>query len=274
MPRLSVIFIARNEEARLPAALESVSFADEIVLVDAASSDSTAAIARRAGATVKSFADWPGFGPQKNRALDLATGDWVLSLDCDERVTSESREEMLAAISRPTADAYQLPRLSSFCGRPMRHSGWWPDHVVRLFRRGTARFSDDLVHERLLVNGTIATLRAPLLHEGYAALEDALAKMNRYTTDGARNLRRRGRRGGVIPAGLRGGWKFFHTYVIKAGFLDGREGFLAAVLAAENSFWRYAKLGYPEAVAPPRAADGAAAGESIPPASPRDDRAP
>jgi glycosyltransferase involved in cell wall biosynthesis len=246
MPRLSVILIARNEETRLPAALESVRFADEIVLVDAGSTDATVAIARAAGAKVEVRADWPGFGPQKNRALGLATGDWILSLDCDERVTSESRDEILAAIVRPSADAYRLPRLSSFCGRPMRHSGWWPDHVVRLFRRGTARFSDDLVHERLLVNGEVATLKQPLLHEGYRTLDDALAKMNRYSSDGARNLRRRGQRGGVVTAALRGGWKFIHTYIVKAGFLDGREGFLVSVLNAENTFWRYAKLGYPE----------------------------
>ncbi|MBL9118969.1 MAG: glycosyltransferase family 2 protein [Phycisphaerae bacterium] len=246
MPRLSVILIARNEEVRLPAALASVQFADEVIVVDGGSTDATARIARDAGAKVEVRSDWQGFGPQKNRALELATGDWVLSIDCDERVSEEGREEVLRTISQPTADAYEMPRLSSMCGRAMRHSGWWPDHVTRLFRRGTARFSDDLVHERLLTNGPIGRLQHPLLHEGYRTIEDALSKMNRYSSDGAANLRRRGRNGGAVVAALRGAWMFVLTYVLRAGFLDGREGFLIAVINAENTFWRYAKLGYPD----------------------------
>lgn len=251
MPRLSVILIARNEAKRLPAALASVGFADEIVVVDGGSDDATAEIARRAGATVSVRPDWQGFGVQKNRALALATGDWVLSLDCDERISPESRDEILAAIAQPSAAGYRLPRLSSMCGRPMLHAGWWPDHVLRLARRDQARFTDDVVHERMEVNGPVGTLTQPILHEGYATLEDALQKMNRYSTDGARRMRREGR-GAAGPvasafqAAARGTWMFLRTYLFKAGFLDGREGFYVAVVNAENTFWRYAKRGYPD----------------------------
>jgi glycosyltransferase involved in cell wall biosynthesis len=154
--------------------LASVAWADEIVVVDSGSSDATVEIARRLRAKVETTADWPGFGPQKNRALALATGDWVLSLDADEWVTPELRAEIERAIGAPDfLPAYRMPRLSSYCGRDMRHSGWWPDHVTRLFRRGDARFSDDLVHERLVVNGVTGTLREPLRHEAIRDLDRA-----------------------------------------------------------------------------------------------------
>ena len=155
---LSVILIAKDEEACIARALRSVDWADEIVVVDSGSTDRTVDIAREHGAKVTVTADWPGFGPQKNRALDLATGDWVLSLDADEWLTAESAEEIrrVVAAAEASAAAYRMPRRSSFCGRFMRHSGWWPDYVVRLFRRGRARFSDDSVHERVIVDGPLA----------------------------------------------------------------------------------------------------------------------
>ena len=127
-----------------------------------------------------------GFGPQKNRALALATGEWVLSLDADERVTPELRREIEAAIADPGGRAaFAVPRRSSYCGRPMRHSGWWPDYVTRLFRRGRGRFSDELVHERLIVDGPVGRLRRPLLHEAFGDLEEVLETLNRYSTAGA-----------------------------------------------------------------------------------------
>ncbi|MET0917145.1 MAG: glycosyltransferase family 2 protein, partial [Burkholderiales bacterium] len=150
---LSVILIAKDEEACIARALRSVAWADEIVVVDSGSIDRTVDIARELGARVIVAADWPGFGAQKNRALDLATGAWVLSLDADEWLSAPSADEIRRALDVDVAGiaAYRLPRRSSFCGRFMRHSGWWPDYVVRLFRRGRARFSDDIVHERLVV---------------------------------------------------------------------------------------------------------------------------
>ncbi len=240
---LSVTIITRNEQAAIRRCLDSVAWADEIIVLDFASNDGTAAIARELHARVVATTDWPGFGAQKNRALDLATGDWVLSLDADEWVTPELRAAIGAVIGAPEGRcAFRMPRLSSYCGRFMRHSGWWPDHVTRLFRRGQARFSDDRVHERLIVSGTTGTLRAPLLHEAIRDLDEALEKMNAYSSAGALMQFERGRKASLAGAVWHGGWTFFRTYVLRAGFLDGREGFLLAVSNAEGAYYRYLKL--------------------------------
>ena len=241
--KLSVIVIARNEAHAIGRCLESVAWADEIVLLDTASTDGTPDIARSLNAKVTTTTDWPGFGPQKNRALDLATGDWVLSLDADEWVSPELRAEIERALQDPGSHAaFSMPRLSSYCGREMRHSGWWPDRVTRLFRRGHARFSGDRVHERLLVDGSTGALAAPLRHEAIVDLDDALAKMNAYSTAGARMKFERGQRASLAGAVLHGVWTFFRTYVLRAGFLDGREGFMLAVSNAEGAYYRYLKL--------------------------------
>ena len=240
--RLSVVVIARNEEQVIARCLESVRFADELIVVDSGSSDRTVEICEDLGARVERAPDWPGFGPQKNRALALATGDWVLSIDADEWLSPELATELRARPGAGDAAAYALPRQSSFCGRVMRHGGWWPDYVVRLFRRGSARFSDDVVHERLIVDGRIERLNGVLMHESIRDLEDALDKIDRYSTDGAAMLHRQGRRARLTTAILRGGWTFLRTYLLRAGFLDGREGFLVAVYNAENTYYKYVKL--------------------------------
>jgi glycosyltransferase involved in cell wall biosynthesis len=241
--RISVAIITKNEELAIGRCLQSVSWADEVIVLDSGSTDKTIDIARDLGAKVSVTADWPGFGPQKNRALDLATGDWIFSLDADEWVTRELAEEIQSTITgKPDFDAYRLPRMSSFCGRFMRHSGWWPDHVVRLFRRGSARFSDDIVHERTLVDGGVGTLRNTLMHETYVDLEDMQEKFNRYSTLGAEALHARGARGGIAKAVLHGLSAFLRTYLLRRGFLDGREGFLLAVANAEVAYYKYAKL--------------------------------
>lgn len=240
---LSVIIIAKNAEATIRRCLESVAWADEIVVVEHGSADRTADICRESGAKVHKTADWPGFGPQKNRALDLARGDWVLSLDADEWVTPELRAEIARAIAAPGGNAaFRFPRRSSFCGRFMRHSGWWPDYVTRLFRRETARFSDALVHEKLIVNGAVGTLAQPILHESVTELDQMLVKMNAYSTASAAMLHARGRTASLATALWHGGWTFFRTYVLRAGFLDGREGLMLAIANAEGSYYRYLKL--------------------------------
>ena len=240
---LSVVIITRNEAAVIARCLESVAWADELIVLDAGSADETARLAGECGAKVHVAPDWPGFGPQKNRALELAAGDWVLPLDADEWVTPELRAEIERALATPGPHAaFRMPRLSSYCGRFMRHSGWWPDHVTRLFRRGQARFSDDLVHERLIVSGAVGTLGEPLLHEAIRDLDEALAKMNAYSTAGALMQLERGRKASLAGAVWHGIWTFFRTYVLRAGFLDGREGFLLAVSNAEGAYYRYLKL--------------------------------
>jgi len=240
--RLSVIVITRNEAARLPACLASVAFADEVVVVDSGSTDDTVAIARGMGAKVAQTPDWPGFGPQKNRALELATGEWILSIDADERVTPRLRAEIEAAIAQDDFGAYSIGRYSSYCGQYMNHSGWRPDRVVRLARRDKARFSDALVHEALHVQGPVGRLEGELLHESYADLESVLDKVNRYSSAGARELHNRGVKGTMAKALGHGVWAFVRTYLVKRGFLDGRLGLALAISNAESTYYRYLKL--------------------------------
>lgn len=241
--RISAIIITKNASATLRRCIESLQWADEVVVLDSGSGDDTLAIARALGAQVHQSADWPGYGPQKNRALDRATGEWVLSIDADEWLTPAARDEIRRVIASPDAKpAYALPRRSSFCGRDMKHSGWWPDYVVRLFRRADARFSDDLAHEKLIVAGAVGRLREPLMHEAISDLDQMLGKMNAYSTASALMLARRGRRATLTGAVLHGAWAFVRTYFLRLGVLDGREGFMLAVANAEGSYYRYVKL--------------------------------
>jgi glycosyltransferase involved in cell wall biosynthesis len=244
MPTLSVILITRNEEANLADCLASLEgVAQQIVVVDTNSTDSTLEIAKTHGAFISQPADWPGFGPQKNRALDLATGDWVLSLDADERLTPALRSEILTAIHHSAhVDCFAIPRLSWYCGRFIRHSGWSPDYVNRLFKRGTARFSDDLVHERLIPNGQVAKLENPMLHYSFMNFSQVLQKIDRYSTASAEQAFAKGRRSNPLKAILHGLWAFFRTYFIRAGFLDGYQGLALALSNAEGSYYRYMKI--------------------------------
>jgi glycosyltransferase involved in cell wall biosynthesis len=240
--QLSIILITKNEAANIRACLESVAWADEIVVVDSGSTDDTVAICKEFGAQVHVH-DWPGFGVQKNRALGYAAKDWVLSLDADERVTPELRAEIETILrSEDASDAYLVPRLSNYCGRFMRHSGWYPDLLPRLFKRGKARFSDDLVHERLIVEGNTGKLQGMLLHYAFDDLEEVLHKVNQYSTAGAAMMQGRGREASLTGAVVRGLWSFVRTYVLRGGFLDGREGFMLAVSNAEGTYYRYLKL--------------------------------
>ena len=240
--RLSVIVITRNEQSNIAECLKDFDFADEIIVVDNASTDHTAEVARSMGAIVHVTEDWPGFGPQKNRALALATGDWVLSIDADERVNSALKADILNAMGDPGgAVAYRFPRRSRYCGQFMLHSGWSPDWVVRLFRRGCARFSDDLVHEKLLVQGTVGDLRSPLLHLSFPDFESVLDKANRYSTAGAQAMQRQGKKASLYGAIGHGAWAFFRTYVLRRGFLDGSLGLALAISNAEGTYYRYAK---------------------------------
>ena len=240
---LSAIVIAKDNERTIARCIESLAFADEIVVVDSGSTDATPEICRALGARVHVTEDWPGHGPQKNRALDLATGEWVMSVDSDEWVTRESREEIQRVLRSPGEHrGYALPRRSSFCGREMKHSGWWPDYVVRVFRRDSGRFTDDHTHERLVVQGRIGRLQSPLMHEAIVDLDQMLRKMNAYSSASAQMKREAGGRGGVLRGVAHGLWAFVRTYVLRLGFLDGREGFLLAVANAEGSYYRYVKM--------------------------------
>jgi glycosyltransferase involved in cell wall biosynthesis len=241
--KVSAVIITKNEEAMLPDCLRSLDWVDEIVVLDSGSTDRTLELARAAGAKVSQSADWPGFGAQKNRASALAGGEWILSIDADERVTPELAAEMRRAMADAGGvSAFEIARLSSYCGRAMRHSGWWPDYVTRLYRAGRARFSDDLVHERLIADGPVGRLRGVLRHEPFSSLEQVLDKMNRYSTLGARQMAGAGRSTGLATGVAHGLAAFVKTYLLQAGFLDGAEGFMLAVSNAEGAYYKYLKL--------------------------------
>jgi len=222
--RLSVVVVTRNEEERLRACLEAVVWADEIVVVDAESEDKTVAIAQE-------FTDrvvvrrWPGYAAQKNAALDLASGDWVLSLDADEVVSPELRAEIARVLaSDGPADGYTVPRRNIFWGRWVRHGGLYPDRQLRLFRRGRGRFEARAVHESVRVDGRVEPVDGHLEHRSY---RDAVAE---------------GRRARVTDLLLRPLGRFLAMYVVRRGFLDGWRGFLLATLYAYYVLIRSAKI--------------------------------
>lgn len=241
VPSLSVILITRNEAANLHDCLRSVAFADEIIVVDSGSTDDTVAIAKETGAKVYEH-DWPGFGPQKNRALDYATSDWVFSIDADERVTPELRAELEQAMRGGKADGYFCPRLSQFCGTYIHHSGWYPDYVLRLFRRGKGRFSDSLVHERVLLEGSSVRLKNPLLHYSYLTMDDVERKVEHYSTAAAQQMFQKGKRTTLAGAAASAGWAFLRTYLIRLGVLDGTAGWRIAVMNLRTTWLKYRKL--------------------------------
>lgn len=242
MTALSVTVITWNEEERLRPCLESVSWADEIIVVDAESTDKTVQVARE-------FTDriwvrpWPGFADQKNFALEQAAGEWVLSLDADEQVTPELRRAIEAVLDSGVAvDGYAIPRKNIFWGAWIRHGRLYPDYQLRLFRRGSGRFVERAVHESVEVRGTVGRLQSPLLHQSYRSLEEFLGRSNRYSTLAAEEWIRQGRRVGLADLALRPLGRFLSMYLLHGGFLDGWRGFLLAGLYAHYVFLRTAKV--------------------------------
>jgi glycosyltransferase involved in cell wall biosynthesis len=241
MTTLSIIIAAKNEAHNISECIQSGSFADEVIVLDSGSTDGTQALAKAAGANVVST-DWPGYGPQQSRGISLAQSDWVLSLDADERITPALRDEILTAISNPSADGYRLPRLSSLCGTFIHHGGWRPDYTLRLVKRDKAGFTHHFLHAHMTVNGTKADLRESLIHYSYRDLDDVLEKLNRYASGNAKDLNAKGVKGSLGKAITHGLWAFIRTYIIRAGFLDGRYGFMLAVYNAESTYYKYLKL--------------------------------
>ena len=238
---LSVIIITKNESAHIVGCLQSVAWADEIIVLDSGSVDDTVDLCRAVTDKVYST-DWQGFGIQKQRALDKATGDWVLSIDADEIVTLELKLEIQQAIQTGDMNGFEIPRLSNYCGRQMRHGGWFPDYVLRLFRRDCGRFTDHVVHERIVVDGNTARLNTPFLHDAFVDFEEVLHKVNNYSTLGATVLYERGVRSSLRKAIMKGVWTFIRTYFLKAAFLDGQQGLMLAISNAEGAYYKYVKL--------------------------------
>ncbi len=238
---LSVIIIAKNEERNIAECLKSVSFASEVIVVDTGSTDRTVEIARDHGARVE-HAGWEGFGLAKGRALKYATREWALSLDADERVSDALAQEIQKATAQSAIDGFEIPRLTNFVGSWIRHSGWYPDYVLRLFKRGRGRFSPAQVHERVILSGPSARLKHHLLHYSYRSIEDYVSRMNRYTSLAARELFENGKRFSWWQPLLKPPAIVFKRYILKFGFLDGRAGAEIAILSAVYVFLKYSKL--------------------------------
>lgn len=242
MAGLSVIVITRNEGANIEAALSSVAWADERIVVDAGSTDDTAERARQLGARVE-VRDWPGYGAQKNRAAVLASHDWILSIDADERVTPELASEIRRVLAEgPTAIGYRMPRVSWYLGRWIRSTDWYPDYQMRLYDRRRARWSDREVHESVQADGPVAYLRSELQHYPFRDLSHHLEKIDRYSTLAARQLQREGHRAGVAGMIMYPPAAFLRNYVLRGGFRDRSAGFIISTLNTYYVFLKFAKL--------------------------------
>lgn len=245
MATLSTIIITKNEEKQIKACIESVLWSNEIIVLDSGSTDHTVKICREFAPKVKLFeTDWPGFGKQKNRALGVATSDWVLSIDADEVVTPELAQEILQVLNHnDSVAAYQIPRLNYLQKIPLRHC-FKKDLVLRLFRRGQGSFSNEEVHEKVLISdgGKIKSLKNRIDHFSFASLEAVIAKMNNYSSLGARKLYAQSNNNHITNPLVRAGWIFIKIYFLNLGFLDGWPGFIIAFSNFEGVFYKYAKL--------------------------------
>lgn len=251
-PLLSVAIITQDEETNLSRTLESVRWADEIIIVDSGSTDRTVEIARNFGAQIYERG-WPGFAAQKNFALSQCSGTWILSLDADEELSPQLQRQIRTLLAtNPPVDAFRLKRRNLFLGRWMRHGGFYPDAKLRLFRRCAAnfamrpKFENRLVHETISFDGAAQTLDYDLIHHAYPTLSSYLEHMDRYSDLGAELLLENNRTVGALPAFLgrvllAPVFAFLWNYVIRLGFLDGREGLLLHLYHAVYTSWKYAK---------------------------------
>ena len=241
-PPLSVCVVTRDEERNVADCLRSADFAQEWVVVDSHSTDRTRDVAAELGARVLER-DWPGHVEQKNFALGQATHDWVLCLDADERVSPELRAEILDALGREDLPAgFELPRRTYYLGRWIRHSGWYPDRKLRLFRRSAGRWGGVNPHDHVHLEGRVERLAGDLLHYSYRSLSDHLRTIDAFTTVAAREKHARGERAGAASLVLRPLGKFLRTYFLRAGFLDGWPGLVVSTTGSFYVFLKYAKL--------------------------------
>ncbi len=257
MSKLSVTVITLNEEANIVPCLESAGFADEIVVLDSGSTDRTVELARNFTDRVLSV-PWQGFGKTKNQAVSEARLPWIFVLDADERLTLPLQQEIQAIVRADgPADGYRVPRRNHFCGRFIKHLGWYPDYSIRLFRKAKGRFADQEVHERVEVDGPVGTLQHPMLHYTYNSISDFVLRMDRYSTLAAKELLRRGKQ--PCPGELL--WRplltFLKLYILQKGFLEGRDGYTLAFLYSTYNFLKYYKF---------RELNQQAAREGVPPA--------
>jgi glycosyltransferase involved in cell wall biosynthesis len=240
---ISVIVITRNEESNIVECLQSVSWVNEIVVVDSQSTDRTVELAKQCAQKII-VAEWQGYAAAKNTALEHATSEWILWLDADERVTHDLASEIQSIVcnSSELYDAYEVARRAYFIGKWIKHSGWYPGYVTRLFRKDHATFTSTRVHERIEINGSVGHLQNDLLHYTDTTIYHYLDKFNHYTTLAADDVKQNEKRFSVFDITLRPLYLFFKMYVLRLGFLDGKHGFVLALLSASYVFVKYAKV--------------------------------
>ena len=239
---LSVVVITKNEQDNILNCLESVKWADEVIVVDSGSTDRTEEICRK---YTDNFyvKDWPGFGIQKQRALDLATHEWVLSIDADERVTSELKNEIISVLSsNSTVNGYLIPRLSNYLGKDIRHAGWYPDYTLRLVKRSKSHFTKDIVHEKMIVDGSIDKLVNHFLHYPYKDIAHHMQKLNSYSSLSAEKMHASVKRVSWLMILFKAFFGFVRAYILRKGFLDGWQGFAVSVSTAVSVYYKYLKL--------------------------------
>jgi len=242
MNRLSVVVVTKNEEKNLPRCLESVNWADEIVVVDSESTDRTLDIAKQFGANIYR-PEWRGFGPAKRAGVRQAKGEWILSIDADEVITPELSDEVRTAVQNDSGIVgFHIPRRTQFLGRWIYHCGWYPGCVLRLFRKANGDFDDAMVHEKVTVDGPTARLKEDILHYSFPTIDSYLAKTRQYSSLSAKEAYLQNKKSGAGRIVGKTVASFIRHYIIKRGFLDGTEGFTISVLASCYTLAKYVKL--------------------------------
>jgi glycosyltransferase involved in cell wall biosynthesis len=231
--QLSVVIISKNEEKFIADAVKSASFANEVLVLDSGSTDNTCTIAQEHGAKVL-HQDWLGFGMQKNKAVELASNNWVFVLDSDERITLELQSEILSILNNPVTDGYYVARLNKFFGKNIRHCGLYPDYSIRLFNRTKGMFNDVTVHESVQINGDTGKLKNHMIHLAFDTVEEFSNKQKKYAelSQKKKNL---------IKAFISPIWTFVKIYIFRLGFVEGWHGFIIAKVYAKYTFWKYSK---------------------------------
>ena len=241
---LAVAIITKNEETNIRSCLQSISFAEQIVVIDSGSIDSTLQIAAEFGCEVYNEAAWHGFGPQKQLAIEKCRQPWILVLDADERIPPDAADIIKKIVTDPNVKeaGFSFPRKNYFQGRWIKHAGWWPDRIIRLFRKGAGRMTEAIVHESVEVQGSIGVLDAPIEHFTESSLSKIIQKIDKYSTLGSEQAFKAAKTSSPFSAFMRAFFTFNQDYFLRLGILDGRQGLTLAVTDAVNKFFKYAKL--------------------------------
>jgi glycosyltransferase involved in cell wall biosynthesis len=231
--KLSVVIITKNEEKFIADAVKSAIFADEVLVLDSGSTDRTCSISKKIGARVE-WQNWLGFGPQKNKAVELANNDWVFVLDADERITPKLQDEIISVLKNPQSSGYRIARLNNFFGKNIKTCGLYPDYSIRFFNKKKGRFNDVSVHESVQIDGRVSILKNHMIHLAYETIGEFKVKQRKYAALSHKKK-------SIFKALISPPWTFFKLFFLKLGFLDGWYGFIIAILYAQYTFWKYNK---------------------------------